>query len=72
LQAVVWDFAGFIGGTSKGSCPLSLGNENVKKYNVELPRNKKVKYTVVKQWLDMNEELTCRKVNYTHNTMKEI
>jgi len=31
LQAVVWKFGGFIGGTSKGSCSLSLGNENVKK-----------------------------------------
>jgi hypothetical protein len=31
LQTVVWKFGGFIGGTSKGSCSMYLGNENVKK-----------------------------------------
>jgi len=30
LQALVWKFRGFIGGTSKGSCPLSLDNKNAK------------------------------------------
>jgi hypothetical protein len=46
LKAVVWKFGGIRRGTGKGSCPLCLGSENVKRYIVELPRNK-VKYALL-------------------------
>jgi hypothetical protein len=41
LQALVWKFGGFIGGTSKGSCPLPVGNKNAKNIMLSYPETRK-------------------------------
>jgi hypothetical protein len=66
----IWKLRGSRKGVEKGTCPLCLGKEDTKHILLECPKTKNWRTEMLsKRWLDVNEEVACRKVLSCTNKM---
>jgi hypothetical protein len=66
-EAGVWKLRGISGGLEKGTCPLCMGNDDMKHILLSCPETKKWRMQFMStKWLYIYEELAYRKINCTN------